>query len=43
MKVVITCKNFTASDHLKETIEKKFYKLVKYFSKEIVANVMLSQ
>lgn len=43
MKVVITCKNFTASDHLKETIEKKFDKLGKYFSKEIVANVMLSQ
>lgn len=43
MKVVITCKNFTASDHLKDTIEKKFEKLGKYFSKEIVANVMLSQ
>lgn len=43
MKVIITCKNFTASDHLKETIEKKFDKLGKYFSKEIVANVMLSQ
>ncbi len=43
MKVVITCKNFTASDHLKDTIEKKFERLGKYFSKEIVANVMLSQ
>ena len=43
MKVVITCKNFTASEHLKDTIEKKFDKLGKYFSKDIVANIMLSQ
>jgi putative sigma-54 modulation protein len=42
MKVIITCKNFSASDHLKETIEKKFDKLNKYFSSDIVANVMIS-
>ena len=42
MKVVITCKNLTANDHLKDTIEKKFDKLGKYFSKDIVANIMLS-
>jgi len=42
MKVIITSKNFNASDHLKETIEKKFDKLKKYFSKDIVANVMIS-
>lgn len=43
MKVIITSKNFNASDHLKETIEKKFVKLGKYFAEDIVANVMLSQ
>lgn len=42
MKVNITSKNFNASDQLKERIEKKFKKLDKYFSKETVANVMLS-
>jgi len=42
MKVVITSKNFNASDHLKETIEKKFEKLGKYFSNDIVANVIIS-
>ncbi|MDD2295081.1 MAG: ribosome-associated translation inhibitor RaiA [Eubacteriales bacterium] len=42
MKVIITTKNFNASDQLKERIEKKFQKLDKYFSKEIVANIMLS-
>jgi len=42
MKVIITSKNFSASDHLKETIEKKFEKLNKYFSKDIIANVMIS-
>lgn len=41
MKVIITSKNFNASDHLKETIETKMEKLGKYFSKEIVANVTL--
>jgi len=42
MKLVITSKNFTTSDHLKETIEKKFDKLNKYFSQDIVANIMVS-
>jgi len=42
MKVVITSKNFNGSDHIKETIEKKFEKLSKYFSKDIVANVIIS-
>ena len=42
MRVVITSKNFNASDHLKETIEKKFEKLSKYFSSDIVANVIIS-
>ena len=42
MKVIITCKNFSASDHLKEIIENKFEKLNKYFSSDIVANVMIS-
>ena len=42
MKVIISVKNFNPSDHLKETIEKKFVKLEKYFSKDIVANVMIS-
>lgn len=42
MKVIITSKNFNASDHLKQTIEKKFDRLGKYFSSDIVANVMLS-
>lgn len=42
MKVIITSKNFNASDHLKETIETKFEKLSKYFSRDIVANVTLN-
>ncbi len=42
MKVKITSKNFNASNHLKETIEKKLEKLGKYFSSEIEATVMLS-
>ena len=42
MRVIITSKGFSASDHLKATIEKKFEKLGKYFSSEIVANVMIS-
>ena len=42
MKVIITGKNFSASDHLKEVIENKFEKLGKYFSNDIVVNVMLS-
>ena len=42
MKIIITTKNFNASDALKETIEKKLGKLDKYFSDEINANVKLS-
>lgn len=42
MKVIITSKNYNASDRLKETIDKKFEKLGKYFSKDIVANVTLT-
>lgn len=42
MKIIITSKNFTASDHLKDTIEKKLEKLGKYFSSDIVANVMIT-
>ncbi len=42
MRVIITSKNFNASDHLKQTIESKFEKLGKYFSKDIVANVTLT-
>ncbi len=41
MKVIITSKNFNASDHLKDSIEKKFERLGKYFSDDIVANVTL--
>lgn len=42
MKVIITSKNFNASEHLKETIESKFEKLGKYFSNDIAANITLS-
>jgi len=42
MRVIITSKNFNASDHLKQTIESKFEKLGKCFSKDIVANVTLA-
>lgn len=42
MKVTITSRNFNASEHLKDTIEKKIQKLSKYFSEDIVVNVMLS-
>ncbi len=42
MKVTITSKNFNTTQHLKDTIEKKFEKLGKYFSDDIVANVMVS-
>ncbi|MEG0830231.1 MAG: ribosome-associated translation inhibitor RaiA [Anaerovoracaceae bacterium] len=40
MKIIINSKNFSASDKLKETIDKKFGKLDKYFSNDITANVM---
>ena len=43
MKVIITTKNFSASDNLKEKIEAKIGKLEKYFSDDIVANIMLSK
>ena len=42
MKVIISSKNFNASDHLKEIIEKKFEKLGKYFSNDIISNVIIS-
>lgn len=42
MRIIITSKNFNASDHLKQTIENKFDRLGKYFSNDIVANVTLT-
>ncbi len=42
MKVIITTKNFSASENLKETIEKKMSKLGKYFTDDIEADVMIS-
>ncbi|QHI72021.1 ribosome hibernation-promoting factor, HPF/YfiA family [Aminipila terrae] len=42
MKIKITSKNLSSSDYLKDTIEKKLDKLSKYFSNDIVANVMVS-
>jgi len=42
MKVTITSRNFNASENLKDTIEKKIQKVSKYFSDDIVVNVMLS-
>ena len=41
MKTNISGKNYTPSDKLKETIEKKFRKLDKYFSNEITGNVAM--
>lgn len=43
MKTVITGKNYTPSEKLKETVEKKFEKLDKYFSNEITGNVMVKK
>lgn len=43
MKVNITGKNYNVYDKLEETIEKKLSRLDKYFSEDIVANVVLSQ
>lgn len=40
MKTNISGKNYSPSDKLKATIEKKFQKLDKYFSNEITGNVM---
>lgn len=42
MKVIITSKNVKMSDYLKDTIEKKFEKLDKYFSEDVKVNVMLT-
>jgi len=42
MNIIITSKNLSASDHLKDTIESKFSKLGKYFRNDIIANVTLS-
>ncbi len=42
MKLIISSKNFSAGDHLKDTIETKFERLGKYFSQDIIANVTLS-
>lgn len=42
MKIIITSKNLSSSDYLKESIEKKLGKLSKYFSNDIIANVMVS-
>lgn len=42
MNVIITSKNFNASDHLKETIEKKLVRLGKYFSDDIDAHITLT-
>ncbi len=42
MKVIITSKNFSATDHLKDAIESKFEKLGKYFSQDIIVNVTLT-
>ncbi|MBQ0079884.1 MAG: ribosome-associated translation inhibitor RaiA [Eubacterium sp.] len=41
MRTIITGKNYSPSDKLKETIEKKFQKLDKYFSDDITGNVMV--
>ena len=41
MKTNIAGKNYSPSDKLRETIEKKFEKLDKYFSNEITGNVMV--
>nr|WP_315023733.1 ribosome-associated translation inhibitor RaiA [uncultured Aminipila sp.] len=42
MKIIITSKNLSSSDYLKDAIEKKLEKLSKYFSNDIIANVMVS-
>lgn len=43
MKINITGKNFTTYQRLEDTIDKKFEKLGKYFSDDIIVNVVLSQ
>ena len=42
MNVIISTKNFNASDHMKQTVEKKLGRLDKYFSNAITAHVTLS-
>jgi putative sigma-54 modulation protein len=42
MKLIITSKNLNASDHLRDTIESKFAKLNKYFSRDIETHIILS-
>lgn len=41
MKTIITGKNYTPNEKLKETIEKKFAKLDKYFPEENTGNIMV--
>ena len=41
MKTIISGKNYSPSEKLKATMEKKFEKLDKYFSNEITGNVMV--
>ena len=43
MEIIITGKNFTASEQLKLRIEKKLGKLDKYFSQDAEAVIMLSE
>ncbi|MCR4805020.1 MAG: ribosome-associated translation inhibitor RaiA [Clostridia bacterium] len=43
MFITITGKNFNPSDKLEATVEKKFAKLDKYFSKEAKAAIMCSE
>lgn len=43
MKVIITGKNYNTYKHLEDTMEKKFRRLGKYFSDDIVINAVLSQ
>ena len=42
MNIIISTKNFNASDNLRNTIEKKLSRLDKYFSGNITTNVTLS-
>ena len=42
MNIIITSKNLTTSEHLKERIESKFEKLNKYFQEDIIANITVS-
>ena len=41
MRVNITCKGFTANEKQTALIEKKFQKLEKFFSDDIVVNVTM--